>query len=46
VEVLVKLGRTAEARSLAERFVAQHRGSLLARRVAQVAGLSQPSADP
>jgi hypothetical protein len=39
VEVLMKLGRDAEARALAERFVAEHRGSLLARRVASVAGL-------
>jgi hypothetical protein len=46
VEVLVKLGRAAEARALAERFVAQHRGSLLARRVAELAGLGEPSAAP
>ena len=42
VEALMKLGREAEARALAERFVAEHRGSLLARRVADVAGLSTP----
>lgn len=41
VEVLMKLGRETEARALAERFVAEHRGSLLARRVADVAGLSK-----
>jgi hypothetical protein len=40
VEALVKLGRQAEARSLAERFVAEHRGSLLAARVAVLAGLT------
>jgi len=42
VEVLVKLGRDAEARVLAERFVAEHRGSLLARRVAELTGLGKP----
>jgi len=42
VEALMKLGREAEARALAERFVAEHRGSLLARRVADVAGLTAP----
>ena len=42
VEALMKLGREAEARALAERFVAEHRGSLLARRVAEVAGLTAP----
>ena len=41
IEALMKLGRADEARALAERFVAQHRGSLLARRVADVAGLQQ-----
>jgi hypothetical protein len=40
VEALVKLGRQAEARSLAEKFVAEHRGSLLAERVATLAGLT------
>jgi len=40
VEALVKLGRQAEARALAERFVAEHRGSLLAARVAALAGLA------
>jgi hypothetical protein len=41
VEVLMKLGREAEARTLAGRFVVEHRGSLLARRVAEVAGLAK-----
>jgi len=40
VEALVKLGRQSEARALAERFVAEHRGSLLAGRVAALAGLT------
>jgi hypothetical protein len=39
VEALVRLGRDAEARALAERFVTEHRGSLLAKRVAEIAGL-------
>ena len=42
VEALMKLGRATEARALAERFVAEHRGTLLARRVADVAGLTVP----
>ena len=42
VEALMKLGREAEARALAERFVAEHRGTLLARRVAEIAGSPQP----
>jgi TolA-binding protein len=42
VEVLVKLGRDAEARALAERFVAEYRGSLLARRVAELTGVGRP----
>ena len=41
IEAMMKLGRETEARALAERFVAEHRGSLLARRVADVVGLSQ-----
>jgi hypothetical protein len=40
VEVLMKLGRDAEARALAQRFIAEHRGSLIAGRVAALAGLS------
>jgi len=40
VEALVKLGRQPEARALAQRFVAEHRGSLLAARVAELAGVS------
>jgi hypothetical protein len=39
VEVLMKVGREAEARALAERFVVEHRGSLLSARVAELAGL-------
>jgi hypothetical protein len=42
IEALMKLGRETEARALAERFVAEHRGSLMARRVAEVAGLTPP----
>jgi outer membrane protein assembly factor BamD (BamD/ComL family) len=42
VEALVKLGRQEEARALAERFVAEHRGSLLAKRVSELAGLPRP----
>ena len=45
IEALAKLGRQAEARALAERFVAEHRGSLLAARVAMV-GLAAPSTAP
>jgi hypothetical protein len=41
VEALVKLGREGEARALAERFVAEHRGSLLAERVAKLVGLAR-----
>ena len=41
VEALMKLGRDAEARALAQRFIADHPGSLLARRVADVAGLKE-----
>jgi outer membrane protein assembly factor BamD (BamD/ComL family) len=39
VEALVKAGRNAEARALAERFVAEHAGTPLAKRVARIAGL-------
>jgi hypothetical protein len=39
IEALMKLGRDSEARALAERFVAEHQGSLLAHRVANIAGL-------
>ncbi|MBN2573904.1 MAG: hypothetical protein JXP73_05000 [Deltaproteobacteria bacterium] len=42
VEALVKLGRNAEARRLAERFVADHRGTVLADRVSRIAGLVRP----
>ncbi|MDQ2642385.1 MAG: hypothetical protein M3020_01125 [Myxococcota bacterium] len=39
IEALTKLGRTTEARSAAERFVIQHRGTPIADRVARLAGL-------
>jgi hypothetical protein len=42
IEVLFKLGRESEARPLAQRFVIEHRGSLLAVRVATIAGLPRP----
>jgi len=42
IEALVKLGRMAEARSLAERFVATHGPGPLADRVARLAQLAQP----
>jgi hypothetical protein len=41
IEALVALGRRAEARPLAETFVAEHRGTALADRVASVAGVSK-----
>jgi hypothetical protein len=40
IEALMKLGRETEARALGERFIAEHGGSLLARRVADIAGLT------
>ena len=46
IEALVKLGRAAEARALATRFVADHRGSLLATRVAELVGLAGPAVAP
>jgi len=46
IEALVKLGREAEARALATRFVADHRGSLLATRVAELVGLVEPPTAP
>jgi hypothetical protein len=39
IEALAKLGRSAEARALGERFVADHRGTPLADRVARIVGL-------
>lgn len=42
VEALVKAGRSGEARSLAERFVADHPGTPLAERVARLAELTRP----
>lgn len=41
VEALVKLGRGPEARALAVRFVDEHRGTLLAKRVAGLVGMPQ-----
>jgi len=41
IEALMKVGRATEARALAERFVAEHRGSLLATRVAEIAGIGK-----
>jgi hypothetical protein len=46
IEALVKLGHQDEARALATRFVAEHRGSLLATRVAELVGLAEPAAAP
>jgi len=42
IEALVKLGRTAEARTLAERFVVAYGPSPLAERVARLAQLAEP----
>jgi hypothetical protein len=42
VEALARLGRIAEARSLAGRFLAEHGGGPLADRVARAAGLPRP----
>jgi hypothetical protein len=42
IEALVKLGRRAEARALAERFTSEHGAGPLADRVARIAGLTQP----
>ena len=42
IEALTHLGRNGEARVLAERFVAEYRGTLLAARVADIAGLTKP----
>ncbi len=36
IETLVRMGRTKEARSLADRFVADHKGTPLARRVSEL----------
>jgi hypothetical protein len=46
IEALVKLGRQSEARTLAARFVAEQRGTLLAKRVAELVGLSDSPAVP
>jgi hypothetical protein len=40
IEALLKLGREGEARDLARRFVAEQRGTLLAKRVAELVGLT------
>lgn len=42
IEVLMKVGQQSEARALATRFLARPGGGLLARRVAEVAGLTEP----
>lgn len=42
IEALAKLGRMTEARTLAKQFVATHRNSPLADRVARTAGLIRP----
>jgi hypothetical protein len=42
IEGLVKLGRTGEARALADRFLADHRGGPLADRVAREVGVAPP----
>ncbi|HVV52378.1 MAG TPA: hypothetical protein VHO06_22115 [Polyangia bacterium] len=46
VEALVKLGRQNEARALAARFVAEQRGTLLARRVAELVGFTDSAVGP
>jgi hypothetical protein len=46
IEALMALGRDVEARSLAKQFIADHRGSLLASRVAALVGSSEPPATP
>ena len=46
IEALVKVGRRAEARALASQFVAEHHGSLLAKKVAGLTGLSRQTASP
>jgi outer membrane protein assembly factor BamD (BamD/ComL family) len=42
IEALLKLGRKAEARALAERFPATYGPGLLADRVARMTGMTQP----
>jgi TolA-binding protein len=42
IEALVRLGRISEARVLAERFIAENNGSMLAERVAELVRRSQP----
>jgi len=43
IEALMNLGRETEARSLALKFVAEQRGTLLANRVADLVGLAAPA---
>ena len=40
IEALTKLGRNAEAKALAQRFVTKHKGSPLAERVARLSGIA------
>jgi TolA-binding protein len=40
IEALASMGRSVEARTLAERFIVEHRGSPLAERVARITGIS------
>lgn len=40
IEALTQVGRTSEARAQAEKFVRDHRGTALAKRVAQLTGIS------
>ena len=42
IEALVKSGRLEEAKSLAQRFVAEHRGTPLADRVSRLIGATRP----
>ena len=46
IEALLKLGRDAEARDLARRFVAEHHGTLLAERVAELIALAGSPTGP
>jgi hypothetical protein len=46
IEALMKLGQESDARELARRFVAEHRGSLLAARVARLVGLAEGPGAP
>jgi hypothetical protein len=46
IEALVKLGRQSEARALAAKLVAEQRGTLLAKRVAEMVGLTESATSP